>query len=264
MSGLVRRSDAGSTTAVSEADRADRGLGYAVNAPYYDVIFPAPVRDALTDALRRLVTGARAVAEIGPGTGVFTEVLLDLLGPGGEIFAVEPARIMRAALVTRLARIPDATAKVTVLPEDALRAQADVPLDAVVLFNVIMHFPAGQRAELWRKWAGTLRPGGVLIMESQHPQTTVAVPPSVVPGGNLGRHRFDTLARADVVSDGLIRWVMTYRTWLGDDLIGEETAEFDCHVISDHLLAEELSAVGLEPHPAAPAGIQAWRRPDTS
>ncbi len=59
-------------TPTSEADRADQGLGYAVNGPYCDVIFPEAVRVSLTDALRRLVSGARAVAEIGPGTGLFT------------------------------------------------------------------------------------------------------------------------------------------------------------------------------------------------
>lgn len=247
-------------TAASEADRADQGLGYAVNGPYYDVIFPEAVRVSLTDALRRLVSGARAVAEIGPGTGLFTEALLELLGTDGEIFAIEPTRIMRTALVTRLSRIPAAADTVTVLPEDALEAEVDLPLDAVVLFNMIMHFPPEQRVRLWHKWAAALRPGGLLIMESQHPQTATAVPPSVIPGGTLGRHRYDTLARADAVGEDLIRWVMTYRTWRGDELIREETARFDCHVVSDETLAAELSAVGLERHPAGPGDIQAWRR----
>ncbi|MER8222656.1 hypothetical protein ABTZ58_19125 [Streptomyces sp. NPDC094143] len=52
-----------------------------------------------------------------------------------------------------------------------------------------------------------------------------------------------------------------WQPWRGDDLIREETAGFDCHVISDETPAAELSAMGLERHPAAPDGIQAWRRP---
>src|SRR5687767_4832316 len=100
-------------TAVSEADRADQGLGYAVNGPYYDLIFPEAVRASLTDALTRLVSGSRTVAEIGPGTGVFTEMLMKLLGSDGEIFTIEPTRIMRAALVTRLSRIQAAADTVT-------------------------------------------------------------------------------------------------------------------------------------------------------
>lgn len=82
-----------SKATVSEADRADQGLG---NAAYYDLIFPEPVRDSLTEALQLLLPGARAVAEIGPGTGQFTEVLARPLGADADIFAIEPARIMRA------------------------------------------------------------------------------------------------------------------------------------------------------------------------
>ncbi|MFJ8694149.1 methyltransferase [Streptomyces roseolilacinus] len=150
------------------------------------MIFPEQVRASLADALRRLVSGAGAVAEIGPGTGAFTETLLELLGPDGEIFVIEPTRVMRAAPVTRLSRVPAAADTVTVLPEGALEAEVDTPLDAVVMFNMIMHFPPEQRVLLWREWAGALRPGGVLIMESQHPQTATAVPSSVIPGRTLG------------------------------------------------------------------------------
>lgn len=244
---------------MNEAARADNGLGYAVNAPYYDLIFPAPVRDMLNAALHELLPGARAVAEIGPGTGTFTESLAGLLGPDAEIFAVEPARIMRAALMSRLSRLPDAN--VTVLPEDALTARIDVELDAVVLFNLIMHFDEEERARLWRNWTAALRPGGLLIMEAQFPQTATAVPATVVSGRALGRHRYDTVSRADVIGDTMIRWVMTYRTWENDRLLQEETAEFDCHVISDELLEKELSAVGLVRDDRAPEGIHAWRRP---
>ncbi|GAA2605452.1 class I SAM-dependent methyltransferase [Actinomadura fulvescens] len=244
---------------MNETARAENGLGYAVNAPYYDLIFPAPVRATLEGALRTLLPDARTVAEIGPGTGLFTETLARLLGPEAEIFAIEPARIMRAALMTRLARLPEAN--VTVVPDDALDAELDVELDAVVLFNLIMHFGPDDRTRLWRKWAGALRPGGTLIMETQFPQTATPVPETVVPGGGLGRHRYDTVSRADVIDKDRIRWVMTYRTWAGDKPVRAETADFDCYVISDEILAQELTAAGLVPHPASPEGIQAWQRP---
>ncbi|REE95065.1 class I SAM-dependent methyltransferase [Thermomonospora umbrina] len=248
---------------MNEADRADEGLGYAVNTPYYDLIFPEALRDSLAEALVKLTAGARTVAEIGPGTGYFTEVLVERLGPEAQIFAVEPARIMRAALMSRLAAVPGAAGVVTVLPEDALTVTVDVPLDAVVLLNLIMHFDPDARKALWRRWAEALRPGGLLITESQYPQVASAVPPTVVPGRALGRYRYDTLSRADVVGEAMVRWVNTYRTWEGERLVREETAEFDCHVISDALLTQELTDAGLERVPEAPAGIQVWRRPDT-
>ncbi|RFS87490.1 class I SAM-dependent methyltransferase [Actinomadura spongiicola] len=245
---------------IDEAGRADRGEGYAVNAPYYDLILPQAHWDSLAAALRELVRDARAVAEVGAGTGHFTEAMLGFLAPEAEIFAIEPARIMRAALATRLSRLPDAESRVTVLADDAATAEPPVPVDAVVFFNLIMHFAPDERARLWSRWAEMLRPGGVLVVEAQYPQKAEPVPPSVVPGRSLGRRRYETVSRADVVGDEAIRWVNAYRTWEGDRLVSEEVAEFDCHVISDERLAEELSAAGLTPMPDAPRGVRAWRR----
>lgn len=240
--------------------RAEQGQGYAVTASYYDLIFPDPVRDQLAAALRKLLPGARTVAEIGPGTGLFTEVLLDLLPPDGEIYAIEPARIMRAALTARLAADPRAAPMVTILPEDALTAEPAGTVDAVVLFNVVMHFSAEQRTRLWHKWASLLGPGGLVVLESQYPQTPTPVPQTRTPGRRLGRHRYETLSRADVVDAERIRWTMTYRTLAGDEVQCEETAEYDVHVISDEQLDRELAAVGCVPVADRPDGILAWRR----
>ncbi|WP_067814913.1 class I SAM-dependent methyltransferase [Actinomadura kijaniata] len=243
-----------------EVNRAERGEGYAVNAPYYDLILPGDHWDRLAGALRTLLPDARSVAEIGAGTGHFTEAMLGFLPADAEIFAIEPARVMRAALVTRLARIPGAHHRVTVLAEDALTAEPPVPLDAVVLLNLVMHFAPHQRPRLWHRWAERLRPGGVLVVETQYPQKAEPVPPTTVPGRVLGRRRYETVTRADVVGDDMVRWVNAYRTWEGDRLVSEEAAEFDCHVVSDERLAGELAAAGLTAVPDAPAGVHAWRR----
>ncbi len=250
------------TTTIPAASmaRAQEDPGYVVNAPYYDLIFPAAVRDTLAGALRAVLPGARTVAELGPGTGQFTEVIARLLGPEAEVFAVEPERIMRAALATRLAALPEGTAQVTVLPEDALEAELDTPCDAVVLFNLIMHFSPAERAELWRRWSRALRPGGLLLLETQFPQAAVAVPASEVPGRTLGRRRYDTVSRAEAAGQDLIRWTMTYRTWEGEELLLSETAEFDCHVVSDERLAAELTGAGFTREADPADGVQAWRR----
>ncbi|WP_106400740.1 class I SAM-dependent methyltransferase [Actinocorallia populi] len=248
------------TAPAFEASRAQEDPGYVVNAPYYDLIFPSVVRDTLAGALRAVLPGARAVAELGPGTGQFTEVIARLLGSEAEVFAVEPARIMRAALATRLAALPGDAARVTVLPEGALEAELDTPCDAVVLFNLVMHFGPRERAKLWRKWGEALRPGGLLLLETQYPQTAVAVPASEVPGRTLGRRRYDTVSRAEVAGEDLIRWIMTYRTWEGEELLLSETAEFDCHVVSDERLAAELTGAGFTRQEDPAEGVQAWRR----
>ncbi|MGP4030430.1 class I SAM-dependent methyltransferase [Actinomadura sp. 3N407] len=243
-----------------EAARADEGLGYAVNAPYYDLILPEEHWAGLATAVGGLLKDARSVAEIGAGTGYFTEAMLGFLPAEAEIFAIEPARVMRAALVTRLVRHPEAERRVTVLPGDAATADPGTGVDAVVLLNLVMHFAPAERERLWHKWAQALNPGGLLIVEAQYPQKAESVPASVVPGRTLGRRRYDTVSRADAIGDDLIRWVNTYRTWEGDRLVQEETAEFDCHVIADERMAAELSAAGLSPVPDAPENLRVWRR----
>ncbi|TDC56000.1 class I SAM-dependent methyltransferase [Actinomadura sp. KC345] len=248
-------------TAAGETARAERGEGYAVNAPYYDLIIPRDHWNAVAAALADVLHEARTVAEIGAGTGFFTLAMLDALGPGTEIFAIEPARIMRTGLVARLSALgPDDASRVTVLPEDALAADPGTPLDAVVLLNCVMHFAPDERERLWRRWAERLRPGGLLVVEAQYPQRAEDVPASVVPGASLGRYRYETHSRAEAVGDGVVRWINTYRTLAGDGLVREETAEFDCHVISDETLYAELAAAGLEPAPTAPTGLHVWRR----
>ncbi|QFG22429.1 trans-aconitate 2-methyltransferase [Actinomadura sp. WMMB 499] len=251
-------------TAAGEAARAERGEGYAVNAPYYDLIIPRDHWNAVAAALAGLLKEAGTIAEIGAGTGYFTRAMLESLGPDTEIFAIEPARVMRTGLVTRLAALePGAAARVTVLPEDAMAADPGTPLDAVVLLNCVMHFAPDDRERLWRRWAERLRPGGLLIVEAQYPQRAEDVPASVVPGASLGRYRYETHSRAEAVGDGLVRWINTYRTLEGDALVREETAEFDCHVISDATLAAELAAAGLRPagpDPAEASGLHVWRR----
>lgn len=232
--------------------------GYAVNAQYYDLIFPAAQRDAMSAALTTLLAGARRVVEIGAGTGQFTEVLVANLPEGGEVFAVEPAPVMRAALTTRLAALGDPP--VTVLPHDALTAPVEGPVDAVVLLHVLTHFSPADRAALWDRWAPRLAPGGVVVVDVQMPQAPVAVPPTAVPGRTLGRRRYDTVSEAVVDGDGLV-WTMTYRVHEGDRLVSEESVSFPSFVVSDDALHAELRAAGLDPVADPPAGVLAWRRP---
>lgn len=41
--------------------------GYAVNAQYYDVIFPKSMRDALGNSIKGLLSDCKKIAELGAG-----------------------------------------------------------------------------------------------------------------------------------------------------------------------------------------------------
>jgi SAM-dependent methyltransferase len=235
----------------------DSGLdGYAINAQYYDLIFPETQRDIIQTALIALLPHARRIAEIGSGTGQFTEVLLKNLPPGGEIFAVEPAAVMRAALATRLTALGNPP--VTILADDAMTTQVDGPLDAVVLLHVLTHFPPTERKALWAHWAPRLKPGGLVIVDIQAPQALLAVPPTVVPGRRLGRRYYDTISEATVDGDNLI-WTMTYRIHENGRILFQESVSFPSYVASNEVLHTELHDAGYEPISPLPSGVLAWR-----
>jgi SAM-dependent methyltransferase len=230
---------------------------YAVSAQYYDVIFPAELRDAVRAGLAKLLDGAGRVLEIGSGTGLFTETLLACVADRGEVFAVEPAPVMRAALVTRLAALGDPP--VTVLPDDALTAAVDGPLDAVVLLHVLTHFSPADRRTLWQRWVPRLRSGGLVIVDPQVPQEPVPVPAAVIPGRTLGRRRYDTVAEATVSGDRLV-WTMTYRVHEGDRLVHQDLVSYPSFVVSDSALRAELGEAGCTPVVDVPDGIRVWRK----
>ena len=242
-----------------EATRAGQGEGYAINAPYYDLIYPVAARNALGEALCNQLVGVRHIVEIGAGTGAMTEVMLNVLPAEGTILAVEPTAMMRAALTSRLSGIPRAVAAVTIVPDDALVAEVPADMDALVACNVIMHFsPAGRQA-LWSRWAEPLRPGGIVAVEPQFPQSPMNLPATVVPGRSLGRRTYDTVTRAEMIDDERIRWVMTYRVREGDRVMSEETTDFDCWIISDDVLDRELAEAGCVPVEGSDA-LRVWRR----
>lgn len=231
--------------------------GYDVNAQYYDLIFPVAHRDDLRSALGLVLGDASRVVEIGAGTGLFTETLLAGLPAGGEVFAVEPAPVMRAALATRLAALGDPP--VTLLPDDALTAEVDGMLDAAVMLHVLTHFSPADRRAVWRRWVPRLRQGGLVVVDVQAPQEPVAVPATVVPGRTLGRRHYDTVAEAVVDDDHLV-WTMTYRVHEGDRLLSEESVDFPSFVASNDVLRAELHDVGCTPVEDAPGGLLVWRR----
>jgi SAM-dependent methyltransferase len=102
-----------------------------------------------------------AWADIGAGSGAFTLALADLLGPSGEIYAIDRdagalrqnARAMRRSFPQILAHHLEA---------DFARPLSLPPLDGIVMANAL-HFEREQAA-LVRRLSDYLRPGGHLVI----------------------------------------------------------------------------------------------------
>jgi len=124
---------------------SDRVANYIAYRPGYP--------DALGEALQREVgiSPASAVADIGSGTGISTDLLLRL---GCTVYAVEPNAAMRAAAETRFAgetrfHSVDARAESTTLP--------DASIDAITAGQAFHWFDLDQTR---REFARILKPGG--------------------------------------------------------------------------------------------------------
>ncbi len=102
-----------------------------------------------------------AWADLGAGSGAFTLALADLLGPSGEIYAVDRdagalrqnGRAMRRSFPQTL---------VHHLEADFTRPLTLPPLEGIVMANAL-HFQRDQGA-LIRQLRGYLRPGGRLVI----------------------------------------------------------------------------------------------------
>ena len=116
----------------------------------------------LRDGVPGLPAGAVGVwADFGAGAGAFTLALAELLGPGGEIYAVDrDGRSLRHAAAALRARFPDTS--VHPLVADFARPLDLPPLDGIVMANAL-HFVAERDAVL-RLVRGYLRPGGRLLL----------------------------------------------------------------------------------------------------
>ncbi|MFD6292856.1 class I SAM-dependent methyltransferase [Streptomyces sp. NPDC060205] len=163
---------------------------YAVSAEFYDILQAHDDDRRVRQLYGTAVATARlGVVDVGAGTGRVT--LLSLARSRTGVHAVEPARAMRAALMTRLAALPaPQRARVSVHPytlgEAALRDVADL----VICHNTVASLTPDARRTLWASVAEALVPGGRFLFELPPARLPAEEHRRVFPVRRMGRHEY--------------------------------------------------------------------------
>jgi len=200
------------------------------------------LRPRLASALTGVDGGAGPVLELGAGTGLGTDVLLDTVD--ADIVVAEPSAALRAVLLARLAGRPDAH-RVTVYPAGAAEVPLPDQLAGAVGLHMIGHLRPDDRRALWSNLARRLVPGAPVVVNLLPPDTAVAVPPIPPITASVGHLTYQGWGEAEPTGPESLRWRMSYRTLDCDQLLGEASAEFDWWVLSTADLTRELTAAGL-------------------
>lgn len=235
--------------AVTTERRDDAITGYREydHSAEYLHLLSLPMWQELHPRLRTALAGvdpsAGTVLELGPGSGIGTETVLDTV-PDAPVLAAEPSAALRAVLLARLAGRPDSD-RVTVYPGGATDVPLPDRLAAVIGINMIGHLPTDARHALWQALAVRLAPGAPVVVNTQPPDTAVSVLPTPPFSATIGRLTYQGQGSAEPTGPDSVRWRMTYRTLDGATVLAEATAEYDWQVVATAGLAAELSGAGF-------------------
>ena len=117
--------------------------------------------------LQNVPTPGETWADLGAGSGTFTHALSELLGPNGQVLAVD----RNASALRHIGESPPDGAVIETLHADFAEALGLPPLDGLLLANSL-HFVRSQVPVL-RHCAGFLRPGGkALFLEYDTPRAS--------------------------------------------------------------------------------------------
>lgn len=102
-----------------------------------------------------------SVADVGAGSGYYTELLAQKVGPGGKVYATDIQPGMIALLRQRIARAKLTNVEPVLSTESDTRLPAGA-LDLILLVDVYHEFSNPQ--EMLRQLRAALKPGGRLVL----------------------------------------------------------------------------------------------------
>lgn len=221
---------------------------YAVTAEFYDIL------QAEEDAVRvrrlygHAVAQARlGVLDVGAGTGRVT--LMSLGESRAGVHAVEPARAMRAALMTRLAILPAAWRKrVTVHPHTLDQASLNAVADVAVCHNTIACLPPAERRALWPAIAAALAPGGSLLLQLPPARVPARSMLRPLPEQQLGEHTYGGHILMSGAGDR-IRTRVDYWVRGAEGVLREHAETFWMWPATRSRLVDDLARHGFVPMP---------------
>jgi hypothetical protein len=202
----------------------------------------ADLRPRLAAALAGVDPDAGPVLELGAGTGLGTDVLLDALP--NDVLAVEPSASLRGVLLARLA--DRGTVRVTVFPGGATEAPLPGRLAAVVGMHMVGHLAPPDRKRLWAAVAERLSPGGPVVLDVQPPAAAEVVPEFPWMSVTVGGLRYEGTGSAHPTGPDSVHWRVRYRTRREDGtVLAEASAEYAWWIVTAEGLCAELAEAGL-------------------
>jgi SAM-dependent methyltransferase len=196
---------------VTEPSYEDRRLSFGSAADRYDALRPGYPSYAVVWGLHGATRTVRDVADVGAGTGLFTQRLVDL---DLDVRAFEPDAGMLDQLGARLPGVSRAQAPAESLP------LPDASLDAITAAQAWHWFdPSAAAAEFTR----VLRPGGVVVLVWNTRDTRVPwmdALSDIVDGGDSFRsNRTEALEAIAAVHPGVERADVPHRVLMTPDQV---------------------------------------------
>lgn len=231
----------------SDTGQADNPAApYAVSAEFYDILQSEHDRRQAERWFSSAAGSARiGILDVGAGTGVITEMLLDR--SAAPIHAIEPNPAMRVALMTRVAGLSaDRRARVSVYADTLDACHLEEIADLAICANMAGTLEPADRRALWRAVAAALTPDGVVLLDT--PVATVPKSPheESLPPVRVGPDIYTARCRSEA-DRGLLRLTYTYRVERDGRLVREEQETFTIWPATRMQLQAELCEAGLEP-----------------